>query len=66
MNTYNNIGSKSIGRGNYQVARKYYQKSLDILNQIKGKDTLQAVELHKELGSINKYQENYKEALKEY
>ena len=66
MNTFNNIASKSQGRGNYQIARKYYCKSLDILDQIKGKDSLDSVAIHKELGSIFKYQENYQDADKEY
>ena len=39
MNTYNNIASKSLGRGNYQLAKKYYGKSLDILDQLKGLDS---------------------------
>ena len=66
MLTFNNIASKNFNRGNYQIAHKYYRKSLDILEQLKGKDHIEAVPIHKELGSIYKYQENYKDAGVEY
>lgn len=40
VNTYNNIAVKSLNRGNYLVALKYYGKSLNILSQIKGKQSI--------------------------
>ena len=43
MHTFNNIGQKSFNRGNYQMAEKYYKKSLDILDQLKGKDSFDSV-----------------------
>jgi tetratricopeptide (TPR) repeat protein len=66
MHTFSNIGQKSMGRGNYKMAEKYYKKSLEILEGLNGKDCLEAVAVHKELGSILKYQESYKAAQKEY
>jgi len=43
MQSFNNIGQKSAQRGNYQVAIKYYKKSLEIVEKLKGTNNQESV-----------------------
>ena len=39
VNTFISIAKKSLEKGNYPLSLKYFQKSLDILEEQKGKES---------------------------
>ena len=56
LHTFNSIGSKNYTKGNYPLALQYYHKALAIMTALKGKESLDSVPIHRELGSVYKAQ----------